>query len=96
MFFAVLHGPTAVKGFIDMLGSGVLKALMVVGGMLPALGISMNLMCITRPGTVAYFLLGFFLVVYLKIDIVGVGAFAAVLASLMIQATSMKGGIQNG
>lgn len=94
VYFAVLYGPAAVKGFIDLLGQGVLKALMVVGGMLPALGIAMNLMGISRPGTIAYFLLGFFLVVYLKLDIVAVGAFAAVLAFLMIQATA-KGGVQN-
>lgn len=94
---ACIYGPNLVKGVIDFLGSGVLHALTVVGGMLPALGIALNLRAILKKTTFPYFILGFALCVYLKLDIVAISIFGGVLAFLHMQFTkTKKGGVDNG
>lgn len=94
VLIAALYGPDLVKTVIDFLGADILHALMVIGGMLPALGIAMNLRAILKNSTVPYFLLGFALTVYLKLDIVAVSIFGAIIAFLHMQFT--KGGVDHG
>lgn len=92
VFFACLYGPQAVQGLIAFLGAKVFKVLMVIGGMLPALGIAINLRALARRETMICYFLGFFLAVYLKLDIIAVGAFATVLALLHL--VYVKGGLK--
>lgn len=92
---ASLYGPNLVKAAIDFVGSDILHALIVIGGMLPALGIALNLRAILKKSTIPYFILGFALSVYLKLDVVAVSIFGAVLALLHMQFTK-KGGVDNG
>ncbi|WP_233242535.1 PTS mannose/fructose/sorbose/N-acetylgalactosamine transporter subunit IIC [Sporanaerobacter acetigenes] len=80
VFFAALYGPTAIKSLLDFLGQNVLHCLIVIGGMMPALGIAMNLKSIFKGDNKAYYFLGFLLTVYLKLDIVAIGLFGAVFA----------------
>ncbi|GFN36750.1 PTS mannose/fructose/sorbose/N-acetylgalactosamine transporter subunit IIC [Tepidimicrobium xylanilyticum] len=80
VFLAVLYGPQAVESAIAFLGENVLSALMVVGGMMPALGIAMNLRAIFKGDNRAYFFLGFFLSIYLKLDVIGIAIFGAIAA----------------
>ena len=82
---ATMYGPTAVAATIAFLGKNVLHALIVVGGMLPALGIAMNLRAIFKGDSRVYYFLGFLLSVYLKLDIVAVGAFGVIAAFLHMQ-----------
>lgn len=82
VFFASLYGPEAIQSAIQFLGGKVLHVLMVIGGMMPALGIALNMRAIAKGDTMAYFFLGFFLTVYLKLDVIAVAAFAVVAASL--------------
>ncbi|HHY93665.1 MAG TPA: PTS sugar transporter subunit IIC [Firmicutes bacterium] len=91
-FFACLYGPSAVQGLIAFLGARVFKILMVIGGMLPALGIAINLRALARRDTMVVYFLGFFLAVYLKLDIIAVGAFSVVLALLHL--IYVKGGLR--
>jgi len=93
-FIATLYGPSAVKGAIDFLGAKVFHILMVVGGMLPALGIAMNFRAIGRGQTLPFFFLGFLLFVYLKISVIGIAAFAVVFAFVYMQLH--KGGVKSG
>ncbi|QSQ08077.1 PTS system sorbose-specific EIIC component [Koleobacter methoxysyntrophicus] len=94
VFLAALYGPSAVEAAISFLGQKVLHTLIVIGGMMPALGIALNMRAILKGNTIAYYFLGFFLSVYLKLDIVAVGAFAAIAAYLHMQFA--KGGIADG
>ena len=89
-FFATMYGPTAIKSLIDFLGTNVLHILIVIGGMMPALGIAMNLKAIFKGDNRAYYFLGFLLTVYLKLDIVAIGFFGVVFA--YIHMTLKKGG----
>jgi mannose PTS system EIIC component len=94
VFIASLYGPAAVEAAIGFLGKNVLHTLMVIGGMMPALGIAMNLRAIFKGDNRAYFFLGFFLTVYLKLDIVAVGAFGAIGAFIHMQ--FKQGGAERG
>ena len=76
---ATYFGSTAVKGIIDSLTGRPLTVLTVIGGLLPALGIAMNLRAIGRPGTLLFFLVGFILVVYLKLPVIAVAVLAGVI-----------------
>lgn len=90
VFFAVLYGPTAVKSLLDFLGENVLHSLIVIGGMMPALGIAMNLKSIFKGDNKPYYFLGFLLSVYLKLDIVAIGLFGVIFAA--IHMSLKKGG----
>lgn len=78
VFFALIYGPTAVQGVITSLSGKTLHVFTVIGGMLPALGIALNLKAIAKGEAFVFFLLGFFLVMYLKLDIVAVSIFMAI------------------
>lgn len=90
VFFAVLYGPTAIKSLLDFLGQNVLNSLIVIGGMMPALGIAMNLKSIFKGDNKPYYFLGFLLSVYLKLDIIAIGLFGAIFA--LIHMKLKKGG----
>jgi PTS system mannose-specific IIC component len=92
-FLAVLYGPPAVKGAIDFLGAKVFHILIVIGGMLPALGIAMNFRSIGKGQTLPFFFLGFLLFVYLKLSIIGIAAFAVVFAFVYMHLH--KGGMKS-
>ena len=94
VFLAALYGPSAVAAAIGYLGKNVLGTLIVIGGMMPALGIAMNLKAIFKGDNRAYFFLGFFLSVYLGLDIVAVGIFGAIAAFVHMQ--FKKGGVEDG
>lgn len=80
VFFAALYGPEAVSSLINFLGANVLHVLIVIGGMMPALGIALNMNAIAKKGTIIYFFLGFFLTKFLSLSMIGVAAFAVVIA----------------
>jgi PTS system mannose-specific IIC component len=57
-----------------------MNGLQVVGGVLPAIGIAMNLRQITRQGSLLYFILGFILVMYLELPMIAVAIFGVIFA----------------
>ena len=79
---AVYFGSDAVAGLIKVLTGTPLHVLEVIGGLLPALGIAMNLRAINRPGTLLFFILGFILSVYLGLPTIAIALIAVVIAWL--------------
>jgi len=65
-------------------GSPFFNGLSVVGGMLPALGIALNLRAILKKETWAFMLAGFLLVAYGKISIIGVALVGVVCAAVYL------------
>lgn len=101
VFVASLYGPQAVQSLIQALGGPFLHVLIVIGGMMPALGIALNMRSISKRDTIIYFFLGFFLAVYLKLDIIAIAAFAVVAAYIFTVKSKdppslSKGGAVNG
>jgi len=91
--FAVLYGPDVVENALKFLGGNVVDALAVIGGMMPALGIALNMKAIIEKKNIIFYFFGFFLAAYLELDIIAVGAFAVVVAFIYSQ--YLSGGISN-
>jgi len=88
VFTAGYFGSTLVSSFLNSIqGSGVLHGLEVVGGLLPALGIGLNLRAILKKETMPFLLVGFLLVAYFKISIIGVSLFGLVFALIYLYYT---------
>lgn len=83
VFIATLYGPEFIQSVIDMLSGKFMHTLEVIGGMMPALGIALIMRSIAKKETIIYFFLGFFLTVYLDLQIVAVAAFALVIAYII-------------
>lgn len=79
---AAYYGPGFVQSALEFLGDQVLRSMILIGGVLPAVGIALNLKVIMKRSIAPFFFLGFFLVSYLNMSMIGVSAFAACAAAL--------------
>ncbi len=78
-------GSELVGNFLNsIVGSWAFKGLGVIGGMLPALGIALNLRAILKRDTWAYLIIGFVLVAFFKMSVVGVSLVGAALALIFM------------
>ncbi len=82
-FCLVMFGKTWATAMIDAIPKSLTTALEVVGGLMPALGIAMLLNYLGKKSLNAYFFIGFFLAVYLKLDIMAIAIFSATIAFLV-------------
>ncbi|MEA4812051.1 MAG: PTS system mannose/fructose/sorbose family transporter subunit IID [Anaerolineaceae bacterium] len=74
-------GSELVGNFLNsIVNSWAFKGLGVIGGMLPALGIALNLRAILKKDTWAYLLIGFVLVAYFKMSVIGVSIVGLAMA----------------
>lgn len=88
---AAYFGADYIVKLIDLLSGRPLEILGLIGGMLPALGIAMNLRSMNSEGTLVLFLLGFLLTVYSGLPILAVSLFAAIFAYIYTNIMSKKG-----
>lgn len=85
VMLAAYFGAGPVATVIDSLGGTPLHVLTVIGGVLPALGIAMNLRAMNGKGTLIFFMLGFMLAVYSKLPILTVSIFAVIVAYIFTE-----------
>lgn len=91
---AVLFGIDYVSQAIDYLGQNVLHILIVIGGMMPALGIGLNLKAIYKGDAKIFFFVGFLLTVYFELSMIALG-FLALCAALIYMQLKKEGGGEN-
>jgi len=84
-FIIVYFGIDYVSGLISFLGQNVLGILIVVGGMLPALGLGLTLKSIYHGDAKVYFFLGFFLIQYFGLDMISLGIMSLIITIMYIQ-----------
>lgn len=92
----VYYGPNAVSGMLSVMTDGVLHVFNVIGAMLPALGIAMNLKLIGNSFTMPFFVLGIILSVQFQMDIIIISIIGAVIAltiSAMRHGSADEGGM---
>lgn len=89
-FCLVLFGKTWATSLIQAIPKSLTTALEVVGGLMPALGIAMLLNYLGKRSLNAYFFIGFFLAVYLKLDIMAIAIFSAAIAFLIFVSQTSK------
>ena len=61
----------------------MIDALSLVGAMMPALGIAMLLSFLSKKKILPFFIIGYFLTIYLKLDTMAITIFAATVAVLL-------------
>ncbi len=83
-FLGVFYGPALLEQLIEGMPSWLLPGLGIVGSMLLAFGIAMNLRLVWRPITAAYFTAGFILATVVEIPILAWGILAASIAIIDI------------
>jgi len=78
-----MYGTGLVESFLTTIQNiGILHGFEVIGGLLPALGIALNLGAILEKETVPFLLVGFLLVAYFQMSIVGVALVGFVAAAI--------------
>lgn len=90
-----LAGGQGVEVFLGAVeGTNVIHALGVIGGVLPALGIALNLQAILKKETVPFLLIGFLLISYFadSMSIVGVAIFGFCFAAIYLYYTKDQEG----
>ncbi|MCR1900004.1 PTS sugar transporter subunit IIC [Irregularibacter muris] len=92
VFLANLYGAEAVQGFMDIIPEWILHGLSVAGGVLPALGFAITIFIIGKKTLIPFFILGFFLVQYLEINIMAAAIFGTCIALLTVLMRQEKGG----
>lgn len=91
----VYYGPTAVNGMLSILTPNILHVFNVIGAMLPALGIAMNLKLIGNNFTMPFFVLGILCSVYFHMDIIIISIIGIVIA-LTVSAINYRNGNKGG
>ena len=76
-------GVTAVEKLIQILPQWLMHSFEIMGGILPALGFAITLSVIGKKNLIPFFIVGFFAVMYLKLDTMAVAIFATCAALLL-------------
>ncbi|MBP1042295.1 PTS sugar transporter subunit IIC [Vagococcus sp. BWB3-3] len=84
-------GAGVVTSLIGYLEGTPLHVLQVIGGLLPALGIAMNLRSINRPNTLLFFVTGFIMFTYLSLDIIVIAILGGIIAYFYTTLSDTKG-----
>lgn len=77
-------GSKAIETFVNSIPSFVNSGLNYAMGIIPAIGFALLVKMIVSKKTVCFLFLGFLLVAYLKISVLGVTAFACVLTAILL------------
>ncbi len=84
-------GAVYMARLVAMLSNDVLHVLQVIGGVLPALGVAMNLRSISRPNSMAFYMIGFILSVYLGLDTIVIAVLGFIIAWFYTQLQKENG-----
>ncbi len=91
VFIIIYFGTGAIQSLLGFLGQNVLGILIVIGGMLPALGLGLTLKSIFHGSAKPFFFVGFFLIQYFGLDIISIGFVALVISIIYMQGKKSKG-----
>ena len=82
VFLATYYGESVVRKFLDIMPHWLLHSFEIVGGILPALGFAITIMVIGKKHLIPFFILGYFGVKYLHIDVMAAAIFGVCFALL--------------
>lgn len=88
VFLANYFGEAAVQGLLNSIPEWLMHAFEVAGGVLPAIGFAIAIMVIGKKKLLPFFILGFFLVQYSSISVMGAAIFGICIAIIYLQCTS--------
>jgi len=83
VFAANYFGQSVVSRFLMFMPHWLTHSFEIMGGLLPALGFAITIMVIGKKTLIPYFVLGFYAVLYLKVDIMAIAIFGTCIAYLI-------------
>jgi PTS system mannose-specific IIC component len=87
---SVIFGPTLVNSILKVTPEWLTNGLSVAGGLLPAVGIGLLLRYLPAKEYFSYLIIGFVMVVYLKVTLLGVALVGAAVALIIYKNNSNK------
>ena len=83
---ACFYGVNAITGVVDALSNtSILPILGTIGGILPVIGIAMNMKAIYKGDARYFFFIGFIMIVYLNFDLIVISMLAVILGILYVR-----------
>lgn len=83
---ACYYGVASIQGLVNAFeGTRILSILGAIGGMLPAIGIAMNMKAIFKGDARYFFFIGFLLVVYFELDLIAIGSLSILMTILYMK-----------
>ncbi len=79
-FCLVYFGTEFMKEFLEVIPTHLVSAFEVIGGIMPALGITMLVSFLGKKHLMPFFFLGFLVAAYFELSIMGIALFAIVIA----------------
>ena len=83
-FVAILFGSEAIAGFLQSIPASIMSALTNIGRLLPAVGFALLLQPMMEAKNAIYFLLGFVLLVYLKLPVIAITLIGLAIAYIVV------------
>ena len=83
VFFSYLAGSPFIKALLATIPKFIIDGLGIATGLLPAYGFALLLKMMINKKNIPFFILGFILVVYMKVSVTGVAIIAACLALIL-------------
>lgn len=93
---ATYYGAAYVQDFIAFIDGPILNVFMVIGGLMPALGVAITLTYIFKGEARIFLLLGFIVAAYSSLDLLPLGLLAAIIAVVYVQLDSNKENNERG
>lgn len=83
VFISLWAGVDILNSIVDLLPNYVIKSLEIAGGLLPAVGFAMLIEMMWTKKLAPFFFIGFILATYFKLDVIGVGVVAVLIALII-------------
>ncbi len=94
-FLCVLLGAPFMEKMLAIVPAQVISILKLIGAMIPALGLAMLMNMMNKKSTIPFFLMGFVLAAYLKLDIIALAILGAAFGILHLLYTSGRRAQEN-
>lgn len=88
IFFCNILAPSLVAQFIENIPQWAMHGIEVSGGLLPAIGFAIAIYTLGNKLTMPFFIIGYFLVIYLKLPIMAVAIFGTAIAFVYLYMTN--------
>lgn len=92
-FIIVYYGAANIQSVLAFLGQRVLGILIILGGMLPALGLALTLKYIFQKDARVYFFLGFVITKLFNLNMISIGLLGLIIAIVYMQNRSYVDGV---
>lgn len=83
VFIICYFGVDFAKELLAIIPQWLLNSFTIMGGILPALGFAITLMVIGKKSLIPFFIIGFYMVKYFALDVMGVAIFAVAITMLL-------------